>query len=157
MGKGTNFQFFIFYDWKIPSMLIGFGLFELFAHKEFHSRCVNCLAGSAFGVYLIHYHPAVKALLDGLSFARQAVPARASARGHDTLCVLAIFACCLALDLVRQGLFAVTVDRNRGHRFELVWNKATERLCVRTPIKAQRSSFQEERRPLRTGHRPALS
>jgi hypothetical protein len=74
-----------------------------------------------------------------------------------TLCVLAIFACCLALDLVRQGLFAVTVDRNRGHRFELVWNKATERLCVRTPIKAQRSSFQEERRPLRTGHRPALS
>lgn len=85
MGKGTNFQFFIFYDWKIPSMLIGFGLFELFAHKEFHSRCVNCLAGSAFGVYLIHYHPAVKALLDGLSFARQAVPARASARGHDTM------------------------------------------------------------------------
>lgn len=58
-----------------------------------------------------------------------------------TLCVLAIFACCLALDLVRQGLFAVTVDRNRGRWFELVWNKATERLCVRTPIKAQRSSF----------------
>ena len=51
-----------------------------------------------------------------------------------TLCVLAIFACCLALDLVRQGLFAVTVDRNRGHRFELVWNKATERLCVRDDL-----------------------
>lgn len=42
-----------------------------------------------------------------------------------TLCVLAIFACCLALDLVRQGLFAVTVDHNRGRWFELVWNKAT--------------------------------
>lgn len=74
-----------------------------------------------------------------------------------TLCVLAIFACCLALDLVRQGLFAVTVDRNRGRWFELVWNKATERLCMRTPSKAQRSSFQKEGRPLRTGHRPALS
>ena len=85
MGKGTNFQFFIFYDWKIPSMLIGFGLFELFAHKEFHNRCVNCLAESAFGVYLIHYHPAAKALLDGLAFTRQAVPVRASARGHDTM------------------------------------------------------------------------
>lgn len=59
-GKGAGFQFFIFDNWKIPSMFIGFGLFELFARREFHSRCVNCLAGSAFGVYLVHYHPAVK-------------------------------------------------------------------------------------------------
>ena len=134
MGKGTNFQFFIFDDWKIPSMLIGFGLFELFAHKEFHNRCVNCLAGSAFGVYLIHYFWMDWLSLDKLYLSAHPLVAM-------TLCVLAIFACCLALDLVRQGLFAVTVDRNRGRWFELVWNKATERLCMRTPSKAQRSSF----------------
>ena len=125
-GKGAGFQFFIFDNWKIPSMFIGFGLFELFARREFHSRCVNCLAGSAFGVYLVHYHPAVKTLwmnwlpLDKLYLSAHPLAAM-------TVCVLAIFACCLALDLVRQGLFAMTVDRNRGRWFELVWNKATER------------------------------
>ena len=127
-GKGAGFQFFIFDNWKIPSMPIGFGLFELLARREFHSRCVNCLAGSAFGVYLVHYHPAVKALwmnwlpLDKLYLSAHPLAA-------ITVCVLAIFACCLALDLVRQGLFAMTVDRNRnrGRWFELVWNKFTER------------------------------
>lgn len=29
---------------------------------------------------------------------------------------------------MRQGLFAVTVNRNRGHWFELVWDKAMKRI-----------------------------
>ena len=37
--------------------------------------------------------------------------------------VLAVY-----LGFIRQGLFAVTVDRSRGHWFELVWNKVMERI-----------------------------
>ena len=36
--------------------------------------------------------------------------------------LLAIYIACILIDFVRQGLFVVTVDRNRGHWFELVWN-----------------------------------
>ena len=32
------------------------------------------------------------------------------------------------IDFMRQGLFAVTVNRNRGHWFELVWDKAMKRI-----------------------------
>lgn len=39
-----------------------------------------------------------------------------------------LFCVCTLIDFIRQGLFAVTVDRNRGRWFELVWDKATERI-----------------------------
>ena len=42
--------------------------------------------------------------------------------------MLAIYIVCTLIDFVRHGLFAVTVDRNRGRWFELAWNKATERI-----------------------------
>lgn len=35
-----------------------------------------------------------------------------------------LFCVCTLIDFIRQGLFAVTVDRNRGRWFELVWDKA---------------------------------
>lgn len=38
-------------------MMIGFGLFVLCCQHPFHSRFVNYLAASSFGVYLIHYRP----------------------------------------------------------------------------------------------------
>ena len=36
---------------------------------------------------------------------------------------LAIYAICTLLDFIRQALFAVTVDRRRGHWFELLWDR----------------------------------
>ena len=39
--------------------------------------------------------------------------------------LLAIYAACTLLDFVRQGLFAITIDKHRGHWFELLWNKAS--------------------------------
>lgn len=38
-------------------MMIGFVMFLLFEKHHFSSKVVNWIAGSAFGVYLIHYHP----------------------------------------------------------------------------------------------------
>lgn len=42
--------------------------------------------------------------------------------------LLTIYFACTLIDFMRQGLFAVTINRNRGRRFELVWDKATERI-----------------------------
>lgn len=39
-----------------------------------------------------------------------------------------IYFACTLIGFIRQGLFAVTVDRNRGRWFELVWDKTTERI-----------------------------
>ena len=42
--------------------------------------------------------------------------------------LLTIYFACTLIGFIRQGLFAVTVDRNCGRWFELVWDKATERI-----------------------------
>ena len=42
--------------------------------------------------------------------------------------LLTIYFACTLIDFMRQGLFAVTINRNRGRRFELVWDKAMERI-----------------------------
>lgn len=38
--------------------------------------------------------------------------------------VLLVFAVCIVLDLLRQLLFRVTVDRHRGRWFDRLWTSA---------------------------------
>ena len=40
--------------------------------------------------------------------------------------LLAIYAICTLLDFIRQALFAVTIDRRRGHWFELLWDRVSK-------------------------------
>lgn len=40
--------------------------------------------------------------------------------------LLAIYAACTLLDFIRQALFTVTIDRRRGHWFDLLWDKASD-------------------------------
>lgn len=40
--------------------------------------------------------------------------------------LLAIYAACTLLDFIRQALFAVTIDRRRGHWFELLWDRVSK-------------------------------
>jgi len=82
-GKGAGFQFFLFDNWKIPSMFIGFGLFELFARREFHSRCVKLPGRVRFRCLPGSLSSGGQDSLDELASARQTVPVGASARGHD--------------------------------------------------------------------------
>ncbi|MCB4892988.1 hypothetical protein GT749_08900 [Bifidobacterium pseudocatenulatum] len=42
--------------------------------------------------------------------------------------LLAIYAVCTLLGFIRQALFAVTIDRHRGHWFELLWSKVSNRI-----------------------------
>lgn len=123
-SKGTNFPFD---HWFIASMLIGMSLFALAERYEWHCSIVNVLAGSAFGVYLIHKYWTVPLIWEKFISVRTAY-----ASAHPVLlgacAIVCIFLVCLLLDLVRQFLFKITVDRHKGRLFDRCWSWAERRL-----------------------------
>lgn len=50
-------------SWKLPVIMVGFGMFLLFDRATFHSRAINRIAQSAFAVYLITDYAASEKLL----------------------------------------------------------------------------------------------
>lgn len=111
-------------------MLIGFGTFLLAERTEFHSRAVNVLAASAFGVYLIHFYPPILASWTYyLSVERMFTTAHPILFG--LLTIFAVFVVCLLMDLIRQGFFKLTFDRHRGRLFDRLWKKLPENSFLR--------------------------
>ena len=123
---GINKGIFITRDWKLPMVMIGFGMFLLFDRVTFHSRIINRIAQSAFAVYLITDYAASKKLLWVQLFNLQDLLQQPLAILRILGILLAIYVVCTLLDFIRQALFAITVDRRRGHWFELLWNKVSE-------------------------------
>ncbi len=119
-GKKPGFQNFIFDHWKLPTMMIGFGLFILCYRHPFHSRFVNYLAASSFGVYLIHYQPGIYRMWTGW-FPLKDVYTSAHPILQGAIIVVSVFLICLALDLIRQTIFRATIDRHAGKWFEHVY------------------------------------
>lgn len=118
--KAPEMQFFLLAHWRLPTMMIGFAVFLLVSRTEFHSRAVNVVAASSFGIFLIHYNPYV------FSFWTHYVPAERvfaskHALGLGALVIIGVFMICLLLDMVRQGLFRLTVDRRRGAWFDKLY------------------------------------
>ena len=109
---------------KLPVIMVGFGMFLLFDRLSFHNRIVNRIAQFAFAVYLITDYPAMRTMLWKHLFVLQQPFAILQILGI----LLTIYFACTLIDFMRQGLFAVTVNHNRGRWFELVWDKATERI-----------------------------
>lgn len=129
-GRAASAQLFIFDKRKLPTMLIGFGMFLLVERTEFHSRAINVLAASAFGVYLIHLYPSILA-----AWTHYFSVEKAFATGHPIffgmLTILSVFLTCLMMDLVRQGFFTLTFDRHRGQLFDQCWKKLPEHPFLR--------------------------
>lgn len=116
-GRMAGMQMFIFDHWRLPSMMIGAGIMLLALRRRFHSVFVNVLAASAFGVYLIHFYPPIfRCWTTYLPL--QKVYGSAHPIIAGTLAILRVFVVCLLLDLLRQGLFHLTVDRHRGAWFD---------------------------------------
>lgn len=116
--------------------MIGFGVFLLFDSVTFHNRTINRIAQSAFAVYLITDYAASEKLLWTRLFNLQDLYQQPFAILQILGILLAIYAACTLLDFVRQGLFAITIDKHRGHWFELLWNKVSSRVHnhSRTPM-----------------------
>ena len=122
---GINKGIFITGEWKLPVVMIGFGMFLLFDRVTFHSRIINRIAQSAFAVYLITDYAASEKLLWTRLFNLQDLYQQPLAILQILGILLAIYAICTLLDFIRQALSAVTIDRRRGHWFDLLWNKAS--------------------------------
>lgn len=121
-GKKPDFQNFIFDHWKLPTMMIGFGLFVLCCQHPFHSRFVNYLAASSFGVYLIHYQPGIyRTWTDWFPLKEAYMSAHPILDG--ALIILIVFSVCLVLDLIRQTLFRGTIDQHSGKWFEKIYSR----------------------------------
>ena len=125
---GVSKGIFITGDWKLPVVMIGFGMFLLFDRVTFHSRVINRIAQSAFAVYLITDYAASEKLLWVRLFNLKNLYQQPLAMVQILGILLAIYVVCTLLDFIRQALFAVTIDRRRGHWFDLLWNKASNRM-----------------------------
>lgn len=124
---GINMGIFITGDWKLPVVMIGFGMFLLFDHISFRSRIINRIAQSAFAVYLITDYAASRRLLWGRFFNLKNFCQQPQAILQILGILIIIYVVCTVLDFIRQGLFAITVDRRRGQWFDLLWNKMVRR------------------------------
>ena len=124
---GHDMGIYITSDWRLPVIMVGFGMFLLFDRVTFHSRVINRIAQSAFAVYLITDYVASEKLLWIRLFNLQDLYQQPFAILQILGILLAIYAACTLIDFIRQTLFAVTIDRRRGHWFELLWDRACER------------------------------
>lgn len=124
---GHDMGIYITGDWRLPVIIVGFGMFLLFDRATFHNRTINRIAQSAFAVYLITDYAASEKLLWVRLFNLQDLYQQPLAILQILGILLAIYAACTLLDFIRQALFAVTIDRRRGHWFDLLWDRAFER------------------------------
>lgn len=122
---GHDMGIFITGSWKLPVIMVGFGVFLLFDRVTFHSRVINRIAQSAFAVYLITDYAASEKLLWARLFNLQDLYQQPLAILQILGILLAIYAVCTLLDFIRQALFAATLDRRRGRWFDLLWDKAS--------------------------------
>ena len=133
---GHDMGIFITGSWKLPVIMVGFGVFLLFDRVTFHSRVINRIAQSAFAVYLITDYAASEKLLWARLFNLQDLYQQPFAILQILGILLAIYATCTLIDFIRQALFAATIDRRRGRWFELLWDKVSNRIHdhLHTPI-----------------------
>ena len=110
-------------EWMLPVMLISFGTFALFKDHHFVNRIINNIAKSMLAVYLITVYPLSSTFLwgklfDMTNFYETPLPIPfALASG------LLILAACLCFDYLRRCIFRITIDRNKGKWFDLLWNR----------------------------------
>lgn len=122
---GHDMGIFITGSWKLPVIMVGFGMFLLFDCVTFNSRIINRIAQSAFAVYSITDYATSKELPWNQLFNLKNLYQQPFAILRILSILLAIYAACTLLDFIRQALFAATIDRCRGRWFELLWNKVS--------------------------------
>lgn len=133
---GHDMGIYITGDWRLPVIIVGFGMFLLFDRATFHNRTIDRIAQSAFAVYLITDYAASEKLLWVRLFNLQDLYQQPLAILQILGILLAIYATCTLLDFIRQALFAATIDRRRGRWFDLLWDKVSNRIhdYSHTPI-----------------------
>ena len=121
---GHDMGIYITGAWKLPVVMVGFGMFVLFDRVTFHNRFINRIAQSAFAIYLITDYTASEKLLWIKLFNLQNLYQQPLAILQILGILLTIYAVCILIDFARQALFAFTIDRRRRHWFDLLWKRS---------------------------------
>lgn len=121
---GHDMGIYITGDWKLPALMVSFGMFLLFDRVTFRNRTINRIAQSAFAVYLITDYAASQKLLWVKLFNLQNLYQQPLAILQILGILLTIYAVCILIDFARQALFAFTIDRRRGHWLDLLWKRS---------------------------------
>lgn len=127
---GVNGQIYFADNWRLPVILVGYGLFHLFNGLLFRSKLIDNLAKSAFAVYLITDYPAMRSLLWTKLFSIDKVYARPIDLITILLLLLGIYTVCTLLDLARQKLFSISVNRNNERLFNSIFDYMLRRFEV---------------------------
>ncbi|WP_428855888.1 acyltransferase family protein [Bifidobacterium dentium] len=122
----------LWYRWMncpacFPSMMFSLGLLALAQQKKpRYNKAINRIASATLTVYLLLTDSFVNSII---STAIQSIPQKGSPLFCSCIasCIL-LFAAFLLLGLIRQSLFSITIDRHRGHWFELLWSKVSRLL-----------------------------
>ena len=121
---GHDMGIYITGGWRLPVIMVGFGMFLLFDRVTFHNRTINRIAQSAFAVYLITDYAASRKLFWVKLFNLQDLYQQPFAILQILGILLTIYAICILIDFARQALFAFTIDRRHGHWFDLLWKRS---------------------------------
>lgn len=118
---------FVTREVRLPVLLVGFGLFLLFDSISFKSRAINVMASGSFAVYLITDFSSVEQHLWTGPFDLGILCSEPLGLLWALGVLVLIYLGCTVIDLLRQGLFCVSVDRFWGRLFDWLWTKA---LCL---------------------------
>lgn len=148
-GRLAGYATFALGDWRPAPVLIGLGMFALAERRSrlrpFRSRAVNLVAASTFGVYLVSMYPQVVTLLWRRWFDMSRFYGSPWAPLTAIVVMVAVFAACALLDLLRRALFAITVDRRPGRWFDRAADRAAARVTGRmTAWTARRAAERQE-------------
>lgn len=114
LTDGKAFQYMAYYRTALgalPNLLAALALFYLFKGLDLGCvRCVNALAGTTLGVYILHQVPAFRGFLwNGLLQAE----AHHGSVGYTLLAILAVFLGCAAVDALRTALVMRPLENTR--------------------------------------------
>lgn len=109
-----------------PSMLFALGMIAIAQQKEpYYNKIINRIASATLTVYLLFTDSFISSCLSASTHVASSDNVMLLL-GNIALC-LASFMIAILLGIIRQVLFAVTIDRRRGHWFNLLWNKLSSR------------------------------
>lgn len=108
--------------YNLAILLEALGWFILFFNFSFSSKTVNFLASHVFAVYLITEFPGLRMpLWRFVMYFIRPLSTTVWAPVAAALSIFVIGLVCIVLDVVRNRIFSVTVDRNPGSWFKSLW------------------------------------
>ena len=124
--KFIKYNYFLMGSYSIPSFLFTLFIFMYASNKEFVNRGINLVASTLMGVYIIHDGNLRRVIWKIISPNVNYVE---SPYLHSILKILAVFAACVVIDLIRQMTLGKWVKRCVNKYYDRV----TDRLASLVP------------------------